>query len=158
GEAVRGEPLAAGQGRAPVRGDILSRKGADHPRGHVVDGQVRGGRGAAGGELLEDQGGIESRQAEPTVLRRGIEAAEALGACLADRLAREDRLGIPARGMRRELAGREVPRALLVGALVLGQLEIHAPRTRAQRMLIVVFTPLATASSNQRAVTALVCV
>ena len=86
--------------------------GAEHPGRHVVDGDEGGGRRIDRGHLLEHQRGVEARQRQAADALGRIEAAEAQFAGLGDRVLREDRLGVPARGVRREFALRELARRL----------------------------------------------
>ena len=103
----------------------LAAEGIDHPRRHVVDGDIGGGRGAALRQFLEDDGGVEPRQIRAADIVLHIDAAEAERGRLAQRLDRKRLVLVPVARMRHHLVAGELPRGGLKGALVLGELEIH---------------------------------
>ena len=108
GEAEAAEPLAA---RERLQVFLLLRVGAereDRPaHDRVLHADDRGRRAVAGGDLLERerQRHVVHRRAAPLLGHDHAERAEL--AKLAQLLAREVRLAVPARGVRRELALRE---------------------------------------------------
>ena len=68
--------------------------------------------GAGRGQLLHDQRCIEPRQAAAADILLHVDAAEAERRRLAQRLDREDLLGVPARGFGQHAIGRELPRRI----------------------------------------------
>src|SRR5579883_2442831 len=98
----------------------------DHPRRHVVDRNIGGGRDAAGCELLEDQRGVKPLQPAAADILAHIDAGKAERRRSAQGVDREKTLLIPTCGMRQEFALRKVARHFLDRALLLAQLEIHA--------------------------------
>ena len=98
----------------------------DHPRHHVVDGDVGGGRGAALRQFLEDERGIEPRQRRAADVGAHVDAAEAERGGPAKRLDREDLVLVPLAGKRHHLVAREGAGGVLDGALFLGEVEVHA--------------------------------
>src|SRR5262249_40479035 len=77
GQAVAREMLHRGQLRQPVFALIVVAEIVDHPRRHVVDGDVRRRRRASRGQLLEDQRGIGTREIGAADLVAHIDAGEA---------------------------------------------------------------------------------
>ncbi len=104
----------------------LRAESIDHPCIHVVDRNIGRGRGAALGELLEDDGGIEpgERRAADVVL--DINAAEPQGGGFAQRLDRKSLALVPLPGKRHHVLARKRACHRLECALLLGKLEIHA--------------------------------
>jgi hypothetical protein len=90
-----------------------------------VDGQVGRGRGAGSGQFLEHDARVQPWQAEPAVRGVGVQAAKAQLTGLAQGVAREEALRVPLGRMRRHRAGREFACGLLIGPLILRQLEVH---------------------------------
>src|SRR5207244_3335023 len=93
----------------------LRAESIDHPCIHVVDRNIGRGRGAALGELLEDDGGIEpgERRAADVVL--DINAAEPQGGGFAQRLDRKSLALVPLPGKRHH-GGQHTPKARPAGA------------------------------------------
>ena len=56
--------------------DLIA-EGVDHPGAHVVDRDERGDRGAAGGELLEDDRGVEPRHRRAADVLADVDRADA---------------------------------------------------------------------------------
>jgi len=69
------------------------------------------------GELLDDDGGVQTAQAAATDLGIHVQTTEPEFPCLGDRLARKDALRIPSRGVRRQFGLGEVTRCLSIGLL-----------------------------------------
>src|SRR2546430_1476089 len=69
----------------------------DHPGRHVVDREIGGGRGASGGQFLEDQRGIEPREAAAAELIPDIDPGKAERRRLAQSLDRKFLPCVPAR-------------------------------------------------------------
>jgi hypothetical protein len=136
GQAIRRQFLPLGQCRAPFSHDFRLAPSGHHPGRHVVDGEIGGGRGAAGGQLFEHDAGVEAAQAQPASTLRRIQAAEAQLAGLGDFVLGEDVLLVPLCCMRRQFVCGEVARRLLEGALVVVEFKIHD-----QRSEMVVLTP-----------------
>ena len=163
GQAVAAELAAGGQQRHPCAGEALLRPGRDHPGHHVVDGDVGGGAGAAGGQLFQDDRGIEPAQPQAAERLRRVQAAKAHLAGPGDGLQREFAGLVPACRVRRHFAAGEAARGVLIGELLFAEAEVHravpARDVAAHRRLMVVLMPAETVlSSNQRAVTVLVWV
>ena len=91
-----------------------------------MDRDIGRGRGAAGGELLEDDGAVLAREAGTPHVLAHIDAGEAEGRRLAQCHLGENLLLVPVAGIGRHLGGGEIARHLLKRALLLGKLEIHA--------------------------------
>lgn len=127
-----------------------------------MDADIGRGRRVDVGELLDDDGGVQSAQAAAAYFRVHVQTAEAQFTGLGDRLARKDALRIPSRGVRRQFGLCEVTRASRYACCasscsVVIEWLMAAPCGYFR--LIVVLTPwLSVSSSNQRAVTVLVCV
>ncbi len=127
-----------------------------------MDADVRRGRRIDVGELLDDDGGVQSAQAAAAHFRVHVQAAEAQFTGLGDRLARKDALRIPSRGVRRQFGLCEVARRLAVRLLCFFQFRrhrvAHGCSCRYFRLIVVLTPWLSVSSSNQRAVTVLVWV
>ena len=54
GQAIAAETESMRQASRPLFTNRCAAPGANHPRHHVVDGDVGGGAGAAGGQLFEE--------------------------------------------------------------------------------------------------------
>ena len=128
GEAVGAQQLAAGEPWHPLLGHLGRQPAAQHPAHHVVDGQIGGGGGAAHGEALEDEAGIEPWQAEAAVLLWGVEATKAKRRRLLDGRDGELMLLVPARGVGLERLLGEGAGGLHIGLLIRGQRKIHLVR------------------------------
>src|SRR5262249_23238829 len=125
GQAVAREMLHGaepGQKFLPLR---LARKSVDHPRRHVVDRDIGGGRGTALRELLEDERRIEPRQRRAADVVLYIDAAEAERRGRAQRFDRKSRILIPVARMRHHFAACELTRGVLYRALLFGKLKVH---------------------------------
>src|SRR5688500_10874315 len=83
----------------------------------------RGGRTAIG-HRLHDQSRLEPAEADAAALLGNVDRAEAQLRRGTDRVAREDVLLVPLRGMRRDRVGGELLRHLLDLALLVGQVEL----------------------------------
>src|SRR5690606_41313655 len=78
------------------------------------------------GRLLRDaRGGPGARHRPPAGVLGGMEGAEAPLARAGEGFVGEDALGVPAGGVRRQLALGEVTSGLGKGALLVGQFQIH---------------------------------
>ncbi len=98
----------------------------DHPGHHVVDGDVgRDGR-AALRERLEDQRRLHAAEPGSAALLAHVDAGHAERRGLADDVHREMALLVPFERMGRKLLGREVPRHVADGDLVVGEGVAHA--------------------------------
>ncbi len=70
GQAVGGDQVHAAQRRQEALAQRLVAEAVDHPGGHVVDRQERGGRDIAAGQRLEHDRRIEPGSAEPPTSSR----------------------------------------------------------------------------------------
>ncbi|MNV76090.1 hypothetical protein D3C71_1694240 [compost metagenome] len=91
-------------------------------------GQVSRGGGAAHGQALEDEAGVEPAQAQPVILLRGVEAAQTQRRRLLDGGDGEFVLPVPARGMGLERQIGEGTGRVDTGPLGFGQGKIHLVR------------------------------
>ena len=103
----------------------LVAKAVDHPGRHVVDREIGGGRGASGGQFLEDQRGVEAREAAAAELIPDIDAGKAERRRLAQSLDRKFLPCVPARRVWQPFVDRELARGFLEGALLVGKGEVH---------------------------------
>jgi len=90
-----------------------------------VDRDISRGRGAALRQLLEDDGGVEPRQAAAVDVVLDIDAAETERRSLAQLGHRERRILVPVSRLRRHGFAGELPRGGLERALVFGEIKIH---------------------------------
>jgi hypothetical protein len=104
---------------------LLAAEGVDHPRRHIVDGNVGGGRRAALREFLEDERGIEPGKRRSADILLHVDAAEAERGCLAQGVDGKHLALIPIARMRHHLRAGEIPRGGLKGALLFVQVEIQ---------------------------------
>jgi hypothetical protein len=81
-------------------------------------------------ELLEDDRGVQPAKRRAADVLLDVEAAEAELRALTHHVDREVALGVPAGRVRGELGGGEGARCVLDGALVFGEVEIHAGRSQ----------------------------
>ena len=119
GQAIAREMLHGAELRQKALALRVAAEGIDHPGRHVVDRDIGGGRRAALGQFLEDDGGIEPRQSRAADIVLHIDAAEAERGGLAQRLDREYLALVPVARVRHHLVARELPGGGLKGALVL---------------------------------------
>ncbi|MNF75550.1 hypothetical protein D3C84_576210 [compost metagenome] len=128
GEAVGAQQLAAGQPWHPLLGHLRRQPAAQHPAHHVVDGEIGRGGGAAHGQALEDEAGVEPAQPQAVILLRGVEAAQTQRRRLLDGGDGELVLPVPARGVGFERQIGEGAGRLDTGSLGFGQGKIHFVR------------------------------
>ena len=115
--------LHAGEARHPLPALGVVAEAVDHPGRHVVDGEIGGGAGAAGGELLEDERRIEAGEAGAAHVLPHIDAAHAERGGSAQLLDGEVLLLVPLHGIGRDLLIGEIARHVPDGDLVLGERE-----------------------------------
>jgi len=125
--------LHAGELRQEAGALARVAEAVDHPRRHVVDGDVGGGGDAACRQLLEDERSVDAAQRAAADVLGDIDPGEAQRGGGAQRIDREDAFLIPARRLRLELAFGKGARRLLDRALLFGQLKIHTPRVSTNR-------------------------
>src|SRR5947209_3801537 len=115
--------------RAELRQEALALRLAaeriDHPGRHVVDRDVGRGRGAALGQLLKDDRGVEPGEVRAADIVLHVNPAEAEGRSLAQGFHREGRVLVPLAGMRHHLGARKRPRGVLNCALLFGEVKVH---------------------------------
>src|SRR5262249_42747803 len=126
GQAVAGEMLHRAELWQEALALIEIAEAVDHPGGHVVDRDVRRRARTSGSQLLHDQRRVEAPQRTAADIVVDVDAAEAQRRRLAQGVCREDLLGVPLGGMRQHLVGRELPRRVAKGLLVLGECKVHA--------------------------------
>ena len=120
GEAIGRQQFATRQAPAVALADLRCPPGAEHPGRHVVDADECGGRRIDRGHFLEHQRRVQTRQRQAADAFGRVQAAEAQGTGLLDRLLGKDALAVPLGRMRRELALREFTRRVGKGALFFG--------------------------------------
>ena len=125
GQAIAREMLHGAELRQKFLPLLVAAEGVDHPGRHVVDRDISRGRGAALRQFLEDDGGVEPRQAAAADVVLHIDAAETQRRGLAQLGHRERRILVPIARIRHHGLAGELPRGGLEGALVFGKLEIH---------------------------------
>ena len=91
-----------------------------------MDGDEGGRRGAARRQFLEDDGRVEPRHLRPANIALDVDAGKAERRRLPQHVHREVFVCVPFGRVWREAVGGEAPGGLLNGALVLGELKIHA--------------------------------
>jgi hypothetical protein len=89
-----------------------------------VDADERRGRRTTIGHLLHDQRRLQPPEIDPAALLRHVDRGKAEFRRRTDRVAREDVVLVPLRGMRRDAIGSEPPRQILDLALVVGKVEL----------------------------------
>ena len=157
GEAIGGQRLAAHQRPVPALAHRLGAEPGQHPGGHVVDGDERGGGGAARRHPLEDQRRVEPAQAHAALVLVAVQRAEAQLAGAADGVLGEGAVLVPLGGERRQLLIGELARGVAERQLLVGEVEVHG-YFRLMVMLGPPWAPSGMSSSNQRLVTVLVSV
>ena len=121
GQAVARQMLHRAQLRQPAPALRVGAEAVDHPRGHVVDGDVGRNRGAACRQRLEDQRRVEPRQPRAAHIFSDIDAAHAERRRLAHHLDGEVLSLVPCYGVRRELLRRELARHVADGEVIIGE-------------------------------------
>ena len=112
--------------RQKPRALLVGAKAVDHPRRHVVDREIGGGRDAGGGELLEDDRGVDPAEPAAAELVADIDPGKAQLRRPAQRRDREFAALVPAGRLRQPFLARKHPRRLGKRPLLVGELEIHA--------------------------------
>src|SRR6516164_4083180 len=130
GQAVAAEVLHRGELWQETVTQFVIGKGVDHPRGHVMDGDVSGRGRVRCGEFLENDCGIEPRECRATDVVAHIDAGETLFGCFPQGIPGKDMFFVPLRGVRKQLRFHEAARGVLEGALVFIELEIHGGLSR----------------------------
>jgi hypothetical protein len=139
GQAVAGDQLHGRQARQVALAQVVGAEPVDHPRGHVVDGQIGRRRHVAVAQCLENDRCVQTRQARAPDIFLHIDAGETQLGGLAQHVDREVFLLVPLRGMRGKLSFGEGARGLLNGDLIVAEREIHArnPPVRGRTALII---------------------
>ena len=107
GQAIAGEMLHRHQLGQEPRALLGIAKAVDHPRRHVVDRQIGGGRGAGRRQLLEDQRRVEPGEAAAAELVLDVDAGKAERRRRAQRRDRKLLALVPARRVRQPLGAGE---------------------------------------------------
>ena len=124
-QTITGQKLHRAQFRQPLPALRFRSVGIDHPRGHVVDRHISRDCGATGGERLEDQSRIETRERRPTDICGDIDPAHAKCRGFAHLGNRKVFGFIPGQRVRRKDLGGERLRHVANCDLVLSQRELR---------------------------------
>ncbi len=134
GQAVAGEVLHAGQLWQKPRALVAIAKTVDHPRRHVVDREIGGGRDAGRGQFLEDDCGVDPAEPAAAELLADIDPGKPQRRRAPQRRDRKLLALVPARRLRQPLRARKRPRRLLKRPLLVRERKIHAPKYRGRRV------------------------
>ncbi len=125
GQAVAGKMIHPCQLWQKSAALLDGAKAVDHPRDHVVDRQIRGGRNAGGSQFLEQDRGIDAAEPAAAEFFANIDRGKAQRRGPPQRLDREFLALVPARGLRQPFLAGKYPRGLLKRPLFVGKRKIH---------------------------------
>src|SRR6185437_11024413 len=141
-QAIAGDLFHCRQVRQQPFALLVIAETVDHPRRHIVDGNVRRCRSAARRQFLENDRRIQTGHLRPADIAFHIDARKTQGCRFAQCLDRKYLLLVPLRRMRRELLASETAGRVFNGALIFGQFEIHRRFTRCFAKFLKAATPM----------------